>query len=95
MRWNDVRGAMRSAILSLIALLAILPACSDEPEPVANRFERQKAEIENKARELETQVENEVSAFEAKLEDEADILLNRSSGNEALAGEAAPANTSR
>ena len=85
---------MRTLALPLLATLALLPACSDEPEPVANRFERQKAEIENKARELENQVENEVSALEAKLDDEVDILLNRGDGNGA-ANEASPANAVR
>ena len=86
---------MRTFALPLLTALALLSACSDEPEPVANRFERQKAEIENKARELENQVENEVSAFESRLENEADVLLNRAGGNEAAENETAPANSSR
>ena len=86
---------MRPIILSLLTALVPLSACSDEPEPVANRFERQKAEIENKARELENQVESEVSAFESRLENEADVLLNRAGGNELSENETAPANSSR
>ena len=66
---------MRVAILiSAIAATLVLIACNPEEEPVANRFERQKAEIENKAQALETQVENEVSAVEGRLENEADAL---------------------
>ena len=54
---------MRSVLLGLAAAAAVLlPACSREEEPVANRFERQKAAIENKASALEAQVENEVGA---------------------------------
>ena len=60
-----------------VSCILLLPACTQEEEPVANRFERQKAEIENKARAFEAQVENEVSAAEARLENEADMQLNR------------------
>ena len=68
---------MRAVPIILTALaLILLPACTQEEEPVANRFERQKAEIENKARAFEAQVENEVSAAEARLENEIDTLQN-------------------
>ena len=68
---------MRRVLPILALLVVLLPACTQEEEPVANRFERQKAEIENKARAFEAQVENEVSAAEARLENEADMQLNR------------------
>ena len=64
---------MRSAAILLAIML--LPGCSREEEPVANRFERQKAEIEDKARAFEAQVENEVSAAEARLQNEVDALM--------------------
>lgn len=89
---------MRSVLLGLVvAVTALLPACSREEEPVANRFERQKAAIENKADALEAQVENEVSAVENQLQKEADaLLLNQASSNEAAGNEAeAAGNSSR
>ena len=68
---------MRPTVLILPACAALLLAgCSQEEEPVANRFERQAAEIQNKARAFEAQVENEVSAAEARLENEIDTLQN-------------------
>ena len=76
-------------VLPILALFVVvlLPACTQEEEPVANRFERQKAEIENKARAFEAQVENEVSAAEARLENEADMQLNRAPAEDANAAE--------
>lgn len=62
--------------LPLAALLA-LAACSNEPEPVANRFERTNAEIENRAKALEAAVENQVSAIEAETQREIDALANQ------------------
>ena len=77
------------ALLPTVALLLALPACAQEEEPVANRFERQKAEIENKASALEAQVENQVSAVEARLQNEVDVLIqNRPAPAEANAAEA-------
>ncbi len=61
-------------IIVAVATIALV-GCSREEEPVADRFDRQKAEIENKAQALEAQVENEVSAAEARLDNEADALL--------------------
>jgi len=89
---------MRSVLLGLIAGAAVLlPACSREEEPVANRFERQKVAIENKADALEAQVENEVSTVENQLQKEADaLLLNQAGSNEAVGNEAeADGNSSR
>ena len=63
------------AFLPLAGLLIALSACSREEEPVANQFERQKAEIEAKAQALESQVENEVKAVEAQLQNEVDVLM--------------------
>ncbi len=80
-------------VLPILTLLVLLPACTQEEEPVANRFARQKAEIENKARAFESQVENEVSAAEARLENEADMQLNRAPA--AAETNAAEANASR
>ena len=85
---------MRALSLCLAAF-ALLPACAQEEEPVANRFERQKAEIENKARAFEAQVENEVSAAEARLQNEVDVLLQNQAGNAVEANAAEPANISR
>lgn len=76
---------MRTLVPLLVALLA---ACAQEEEPVANRFERTQAEIENKARAYEATVENEVSAIEARLDNEADAFLNATVASNA----AAPAN---
>jgi hypothetical protein len=77
---------MRSAIPVLAAAAALLmPACSREEEPGAHRFERQKAEIENKASALEAQVENEVSAVEGQLQKDADALLQNQSGDNEVA----------
>ena len=81
------------ALVSLLTALLVLPACAQEEEPVANRYERQKAEIENKASALEAQVENEVSATEARLQNEVDVLQQ----NQAVPAEvnAAEANATR
>ena len=59
----------------LIATILLLAACRQEEEPVANRYDRQKAEIENTAHTLESQVENEVGAAEARLQNEVDVLI--------------------
>ena len=84
---------MRAVIPILAVSLVLLCACTQEEEPVANRFARQKAEIENKARAFESQVENEVSAAEARLENEADLQLNRAPA--AAEANAAEGNASR
>ena len=65
---------MRSSLLLAVPAL-LVAGCSREEEPVANQFERQKAEIEAKAQALESQVENEVSAVEAQLQNEVDVLM--------------------
>lgn len=57
--------------------LAALAACNTEPEPVANRFDRTHAEIENKARALEAAVENQVRAIETDTQREIDALANQ------------------
>ena len=75
------------ALLSALSLLLASSACTQEEEPVANRFERQKAEIENKANALESQVENDVSAAEARLQNEIDVLRNQPAPVEANAAE--------
>lgn len=68
---------MRDIALFLpAAALLSLAACSSEEEPVANRFERQAAEIRNKAQALEAEVEKEVSAAEARLDNQIDTLMN-------------------
>jgi hypothetical protein len=62
----------------LVALAIItLAACNSEPEPVANRFDRTHAEIENKANALEAVVENQVRAIEADTQREIDALANQ------------------
>jgi hypothetical protein len=76
---------MRPVPVILASAAIMLAGCSREEEPVANRFERAKAEIENKAQALEGQVENEVSALENRLDSEADAFLNAAAGNEAAA----------
>ena len=82
---------MRASVtaLPLLALLASLAACGREEEPVADKYERARAEIENKAKAYEAQADNEVAAAVAALENEADVFLNAAAGNEA----AAPAET--
>ena len=83
---------MRAPPLLLAAFAALLlPGCTPEEEPVANRFERQTAEIESKANALEAQVENEVGAVEARLQNEIDLLQNQpaaAEGNGAAEGNA-------
>jgi PBP1b-binding outer membrane lipoprotein LpoB len=65
---------MRRAIFLISALL--LAACTAEEEPVANRFDRTNAELENKARELENEVDAEVSAVESQMQNEIDAFAN-------------------
>ena len=86
---------MRAAPIILAGLSLILAGCSREEEPVANRFERQKAEIESKANALESQVENEVGAAEARLQNEVAVTRQNQVANAADANAAAPANSSR
>ena len=74
------------ALANAIAVL-LITGCGGEEEPVANKFERARAEIENKARTLETQVENEVSAFENRLDSEASAFLNQQEANDVNAAE--------
>ena len=66
-------GAMRT-LLAILAVMLTLSACNRREEPVANKYERQKTEIEAKAHALEAQVENDVSATEARLQNEVDTL---------------------
>jgi len=60
--------------LAALAVLA-LAACARQEEPVANRFDRTTAEIENKARELEAETENQVRAIEAEREAEGNAFI--------------------
>ena len=83
--------AMR-ALLPILGVLVALPACAQEEEPVANRYERQKAEIENKAQAYEAQVENEVKAVEAQQENLGSPVIT---SNEAVDSSGAEANVSR
>ena len=79
-------------VLIAAAATAALCACSrEEEEPIADQYDRQKAEIENQAINYELQVANDVAAAEARLESEADLILNRANVNaaEANAAEAA------
>jgi F0F1-type ATP synthase membrane subunit b/b' len=57
-----------------LAVLLALAACARQEEPVANRFDRTTAEIENKARELEAETENQVRAVEADIQNQIDAL---------------------
>ena len=62
--------------IALFAALALLTACTrEEQETVAEKFDRQTEEIQQKAREIERDVENEVSAIEDSLENRADEVL--------------------
>jgi hypothetical protein len=90
---RQYRRMNRSAPLA-VAVLLLMTGCGREEEPVANRYERAKAGIENKARAYEAQVENEVSAVEARLDNEADAFLNQQGANDIAANEAA-ANAAR
>ena len=86
---------MKAPILLTASLLA-LAACSSEPEPVANRFERTESEIENKANALAAQVENQVSGIEAGVQQEIDALANQANlAAPATEGNAVEANTAR
>ena len=70
----------RSFVL-VVGFTALLAACAQEEEPVADKFERQKAAIENKARAYEAQAENEVKAVETELDNQVDALLRNQMGN--------------
>ncbi|MGE3397491.1 MAG: hypothetical protein AB7H79_11390 [Sphingomonas sp.] len=76
--------------------LFVLAACTTEEEPVANRFDRTNAEIENKARELEGEVENQVRAVEADMQNQIDAMANQQASR-AMPADAnmAPTNTAR
>lgn len=74
-----------------LALVASLAACGREEEPVADKYERARAEIENKAAAYEAQVANEVGALEAQLDNQADLILNAAAGADAAANAAANA----
>src|SRR5690349_8020832 len=63
----------RAAALALLAALA-LSACRAQPEPVANRFDRTSAEIENMARQLDAETENQVRAVEAETQNQIDAI---------------------
>jgi outer membrane lipopolysaccharide assembly protein LptE/RlpB len=74
--------------LAAFLALALLAACSRQAEePVANRFERMSAEIENKANALEAEVANRVGAAEARIQEEIDALANRPAPAETNAAE--------
>jgi DNA repair ATPase RecN len=64
---------LRTTSLALLSLF-VLSACARQEEPVANRFDRTTAEIENKARELEAETENQVRAVEADIQNQIDAL---------------------
>ena len=87
-----MRGS--GTLLSALAAL-LLAACTQEEEPVANKFERQATEIEAKARALEIQVENDVGAVEARLQNEVDALARNDAAAPAEANESAEGNRSR
>lgn len=74
-------GVIVRSFMLLAGVTALLAACAQEDEPVADKFERQKAEIENKARAYEAQAENEVRAVEAELDNQVDALLRNQLGN--------------
>ena len=59
--------------LALLAAL-ILPACAQEEESVANRFERVDGEIRNKAAEIDAETENNVRAIETGMQNQIDAL---------------------
>ncbi len=50
-----------------LAALFLLVACTAQPEPVANRFDRTSAEILNMANELTAETDNQVRAVEAEV----------------------------
>jgi hypothetical protein len=68
---------MRPLVAFLALALTTLAACVNEPEPVANRFDRTNAEIENKANALEASVENQVRTIEADTQREIDALADQ------------------
>lgn len=75
--------------------LAALAACTSEPEPVANRFERTHDEIENKAKALEAAVENQVGAIEADTQREIDALADQANATAPVEAAPAEANSAR
>ncbi len=72
-------GDMKTRLL--LAALLSLAACAAEEEPVANRFARTNAEIENKARALEAEVENQVRSLESGMQNQIDALANQSNAS--------------
>lgn len=66
---------MRPLVVLLAAVLVV--SCTNEPEPIANRFDRTHDEIENKAKALEAAVENQVGAIEADTQREIDALADQ------------------
>lgn len=83
--------------MTRLALAALLPlaACGQQPEPVANRFDRTSAEIENLARELTAETDNQVRTVESDVQNQIDAIAAEQAeaampgGN--LANAAAPA----
>jgi len=72
---------MRTCLPAALAAALLLPACAEEEEPVADRYARQKAAIEAKARALEAEVANAVAAEEARLANETDAILDAQGAN--------------
>jgi len=64
---------MKRLPLALLAALA-LPACAQEEESVANRFDRVDGEIRSKATEIDAETENEVRAIETDMQNQIDAL---------------------
>ena len=80
---------MRALLPAALAAALLLLACAEEEEPVADRYARQKAAIEARARALEAEVANEVAAEEARLANETDAILDAQGANAAEANAAA------
>jgi len=71
-------------LAALTAFLA-LSACTSPEEPVANRYDRTAAEIENLARQLDAETENQVRGVEADVQNQTDAIAN-SQANQAMPG---------
>lgn len=57
-----------------LAALVLLAACRQQPEPVANRFDRTSAEILNMANELTAETDNQVRAVEADVQNQIEAI---------------------
>jgi hypothetical protein len=70
----------------LLLVPLLLAACQAEPENIQAKSEDMARQLEERANQIQAEAENSVEAKAAPLENEADVLLNRISGNAADPG---------